>query len=164
MRGTVRVQTATRDSGDKRYYCTLQLTVSPGAKQVKVMLIFRGQGKRLSAQERAVWDPRVHVEFQPNAGVDGDMVETYVKRVFKPFLVDNGIGEALLFMDNLAAQQTEDVRAMYTANAVVPIFFPPNVTDLLQPVYHHLAQQLKKKMADLLDERLLEDAAFANNK
>jgi len=44
----------------------------------------------------------------------------------------------------------------------VPFFFPPNVTDLLQPVDHHLAQQLKKQMADLLDQRLLEDEAFAN--
>jgi len=161
VRGTARVQIATRDAGDKRY-CTLQLTVSPGARQVKVMLIFRGQGKRISAQERAAWDPRVHVEFQPNAWVDGDMVETYVKRVFKPFLEEQGVGEALLFMDNLAAQQTEDVRAMYTANGIVPFFFPPNVTDLLQPVDHHLAQQFKRRMADLLDERLLEDEAFAN--
>ena len=44
----------------------------------------------------------------------------------------------------------------------MPFFFPPNVTDLLQPVDHHLAQQLKKQMADLLDQRLLEDEAFAN--
>jgi len=51
---------------------------------------------------------------------------------------------------------------MYTANGVVPFFFPPNVTDLLQPVDHHLAQQLKRRMADLLDKRLLEDEAFAN--
>ena len=161
VRGTSRVQIATRDAGDKRY-CTLQLTVSPGARQVKVMLIFRGQGKRISAQEKAAWDPRVHVEFQPNAWVDGNMVETYVKRVFKPFLVEHRVDEALLFMDNLAAQQTEDVRAMYAANGIVPFFFPPNVTDLLQPVDHHLAQQFKKKMGDLLDERLLEDEPFAN--
>ena len=160
-RGAVKVQVAARDSGDKRY-CTLQITVSPGPEQVKPMLIFHGQGKRISAQEKAAWDPRVHVEFQPSAWVDSNMVKTYVAKVLKPFLDANGIGEALLFMDNLAAQQTEDARATYADNCIVPFFFPPNVTDLVQPVDHHLAQQLKQKMADLLDVRLVNDDMFGN--
>jgi len=160
QRGAVRVQIAERDSGDKRY-CTLQLTVSPGVQQVKPMIIFRGQGKRLSAQEKASWDPRVHVEFQPNAWVDGGMVEKYVSKVLKPFLIQGEIAEALLLMDNLAAQQTEEVRALYEDNGIKAFFFPPNVTDLVQPVDHHLAQQLKKTMADMLDDRLLENEAFA---
>ena len=161
LRGATTVQIAARDSGEKRY-CTLQITVSPGETQPSLMIIFRGQGARLSAQEKAAWDKRVVVEFQPKAWVDANMVEKYVKRILKPFLVDKGIDDALLFMDNLAAQQTEEVRAMYKENGIFAYFLPPNRTDMIQPVDRHLAQQVKKKMADLLDQRLVDDEVFRN--
>jgi hypothetical protein len=64
---------------------------------------------------------------------------------------------------SFSTQQTEDARKIYEQHDVKAYFFPPNCTDVIQPVDRHLAQQLKKKMADLLDERLVEDEQFSTD-
>jgi len=48
------------------------------------MVIFRGTGKRISAHEKAQWDPRVTVAFQPRAWFDDGprdiFTDEYVQR------------------------------------------------------------------------------------
>jgi len=99
--------------------------------------------------------------FQPKAWVDGAIAQRYIKDLFYPFMQEQRVEHALLFLDNLAAQQTEDAREIYMSNSTSrQYFFPPNNIDLIQPVDRHLVQQLKAKMASLLDERLDDDEAF----
>jgi hypothetical protein len=38
------------------------------------LLVFRGTGKRISAAEKAQYHPRIHVDFQPKAWVDGPVL------------------------------------------------------------------------------------------
>ena len=55
---------------DKRQAC--QETLRAAGQQPKPVLVFRGLGKRISAEdsERQLWDKRVNVLFQKNAWVD----------------------------------------------------------------------------------------------
>jgi hypothetical protein len=40
-----------------------------------LVIIFKGQGKRISVQERNSWDPTIPVLFQPKAWVDGELLQ-----------------------------------------------------------------------------------------
>ena len=78
-------------------------------------------------------------------------------------MLGQGCERSLLFLDNLAVQQTEDAREVYEQHDIKAYFFPPNCTDIIQPVDRHLAQQFKKGMAKLLDERLVNDEQFRSD-
>ena len=61
-----------------------------------------------SGVEKAAWDPRVEVLFQPKAWVDRATAEKWVDVVIKPFIKEressSGAGEFVMFQDNLDAQ------------------------------------------------------------
>jgi hypothetical protein len=163
-RGKDVVQIAQREGGEKRF-ATLQVCVhfDNDKPQPRIMIIFQGQGKRIRPEERAAWDKRVHVTFQRKAWMDGELMRRWVDEVLLPHLNATDPSpdrRAILFLDNLAAQSSEEIREHLAANEVKPWFFPPNCTDLLQPVDRHLARQVKAKVADLLTHRLVEDEPF----
>ena len=72
----------------------------------------------------------------------------------------NNRKDILLLLDNLAAQSTEEVREFLKKNDINPFYFPPGTTDLLQPVDHHFAQQVKSHIAKLLENKLINDDIF----
>ena len=58
-------------SGLDKRQCTVQLTVfGDGVSRVRPTLIFRGEGKRITPDERRSWDKRENVYFQKNAWCD----------------------------------------------------------------------------------------------
>ena len=89
---------------DKRF-CTLQACFRPGPDQPKPTLVFRGQGLRISAVEKAAWDKRVNVMFQEKAWVDRKTCNEWAEKYFCPYVKENHPNdESVLFCDNLDAQ------------------------------------------------------------
>ena len=66
------------DAG-KRFY-SLNICFSPDETKPRVAVIFRGEGKRISAVEKKAWDPGIDVYFQPSAWTDGGFVQNGPKK------------------------------------------------------------------------------------
>lgn len=69
----------------ERRFCTLPIIAraaigarnEPRCGQPKIVIIFRGQGQRISAEESAAWHLDVHVSFRAMACVDAAFCEAY---------------------------------------------------------------------------------------
>jgi hypothetical protein len=159
---------ADKGSSDKRFATitlALRLSGSPAnpIPQPRLSVIFKGSGKRISAEERAGWHPGVLVQFSEKAWTTADTIAHWGDE-FINWVRDDAYkkeGPVLLFMDNLGVQTDQAFRNRLISGGVTPWFFPPNCTDLVQPVDQHVAVQLKKEMGRLLDEKMLSDEDFA---
>lgn len=77
-KGAQRVWLAGTKADDGKRFCTLQIIARcangpedvPRRGQPKIGIIFRGQGCRISNEEKSGWHPDVHVRFQPKAWAD----------------------------------------------------------------------------------------------
>lgn len=118
---------------------------------MKLQIIFRGQGKRLSSEE---WDfyrglDNVTVRFQPKAWAD----EIYMQKWFMAFRESTlDLGEVMLGMDRHGSQKTPLCMAFMKSFGIVPVFTPPNCTDCVSPVDHHIGKTLKTKIRKLAHE------------
>ncbi len=118
-------------SGLDKRQCTVQLTIfADGGIRVKPMVIFRGQGKRISLHEQLKYDKRVFVRFQINAWCDENIMKWWIRHCWKPYLQD----ETLLILDVHTAQKTEDIKSLLTECDTIPVFVPPGCTSLVQPL------------------------------
>ena len=100
-------------------------------KAGQIGLIFRGMGK-LSAAEKAAYDPRVRVQFQATAWADRPTAEDWLNGTFGPIAATLE-GEKLLFCDNLDAQVVMGFRAAARRLNTLVWYLPPNCTDFLRP-------------------------------
>ena len=57
-------------SGLEKRQCSLQVMFRPEREQPKLTIIFRGQEKRISQDEKSEWHKGVNVYFKPNAWCD----------------------------------------------------------------------------------------------
>jgi hypothetical protein len=140
--------------GDKRF-CTLQVTICAHEEnqRVKLEIIFRGQGKTLSAEERACYAAldNVTIRWQAKAWADEIITCAYLHD-FREVTLDQG--EVLLGMDNHGAQVTPLCKAFYKLMGIQPAFTPPNCTDCTSPVDHHVGQALKLKIGKRFEKCL----------
>ncbi|KAK3243248.1 hypothetical protein CYMTET_47087 [Cymbomonas tetramitiformis] len=152
------ISTPSGSSLEKRQ-CRLQMCFAAdvhGNVQPRLALISRGKGLRITDVEKAAWDPRVDVYFQPNAWADREFCVEWAKRTYGPW-AKKVQGEKVLLMDNLDGQLTQEYRDFLKKEAdTLPWYYKPNCTDLLQPVDRHIAQQLKLLIA-VEQEGWLED-------
>lgn len=128
-----------------------------------ISIIFKGTGKRITAREREAWCPGVHVQFSAKAWTTAETIKEWADAFIDWVKKDTHKkpGEPVLFMDNLGVQTDPAFRKHLMSGGVKPWYFPPNCTDMIQPVDRHLAVQVKKEMGRLLDDKLLEDEQFA---
>lgn len=57
---------------------------------------------------------------------------------------------AVLFMDNFSAHALDDVKALLAQRGIKPVFFPPNMTAVLQPLDVTLNKMFKARLRFLL--------------
>jgi hypothetical protein len=126
--------------GLEKRQCTLQVCFSPVGDNIRIAIIFRGTGKRISAQEKASYHPAVDVYWQECAWVDRKVALDWLERTFKPAVADK---EFLLFCDNLDAQTHVDFREKVKEYGGFPRYGPPGLTDAWQPVDSGHGQLLK---------------------
>ena len=96
-------------SGLDKRQATVQLTIyADGVRRVKPLVIFRGTGKRITQQERLEHDPRVNVQFNPNAWWDEDMFVSWARHMWRRDVETR----KLLVIDSHRAQMTDQAMAI----------------------------------------------------
>ena len=68
--GEKRVAIAQPFAGLEKRQCTMQVIFGPGSRLMRISVIFRGTGKRISPVEKAAYHKNVDVFFQENAWAD----------------------------------------------------------------------------------------------
>ena len=90
--------------------------------------------------ERELQDHRVDVSFQCNAQVDS---QTNLYGLSKAKLFLDQYDQAVQFEDNLSSHTTPAVTAFQKQSKCTQILYPPNLTQVLQPVDRHVGIQYK---------------------
>ena len=146
-------------SDEGKRICTLQLIVRPvnGPREQLYCgqpwpeICFRGQGKKISQEERASWHPHVWVRFQPKAWYgDATCLEYAVERM--PEVTKQARmaqRESVLFADNLHGQTTREfIDACYSRAKAKSHLLPGGVTDLVQLIDRALGALVKHYMGE----------------
>ncbi|CAN0376864.1 unnamed protein product, partial [Ectocarpus sp. 4 AP-2014] len=111
QQGVKRVAVSQPFAGLEKRQCTMQVIFGPGKRVMRIALIFRGTGKRISKVEKAAYQKNVDVFFQKNEWADQDFCMEWVKKSFRPSLMRGRsqlpMERTLLLMDNLHAQTTD---------------------------------------------------------
>ncbi|CAB1117355.1 unnamed protein product [Ectocarpus sp. CCAP 1310/34] len=137
----------------------MQVIFGPGEKTMRISVIFRGQGKRISPVEKAAYHKDVDVFFQENAWADQKFCLEWAKRSYRDGLI-RGRGElpkarSILIMDNLHAQTTDEFKG-YLAKQCNTIAWlgPAECTDEVQPVDAGAGRFLKVEVGNEMDQWL----------
>ncbi|CAB1106728.1 unnamed protein product [Ectocarpus sp. CCAP 1310/34] len=137
----------------------MQVIFGPGEKTMRISVIFRGQGKRISPVEKAAYHKDVDVFFQENAWADQKFCMEWAKRSYREGLI-RGRGElpkarSILIMDNLHAQTTDEFKG-YLAKQCNTIAWlgPAECTDEVQPVDAGAGRFLKVEVGSEMDKWL----------
>jgi hypothetical protein len=167
-RGATVVRLAIQESSEKRF-CTLQIMIALSGNsdkpfpQPRIALIFRGQGIRISQQERDAWHPGVDIYFQSKAWMDKALQKEWMNRTVKTYVETHlpPDKQKVLFVDNLSSQTDDEfAEAMNAAGIQHRRLFPAGCTDILQPLDQHFNRYLKKNIGELLDGKLANDEEF----
>ena len=70
-------------------------------EQPKLAIFFRGQGKRISQDEKSEWHKDVNVYFQPNAWLDQNVCKNWCDETPLPFVKEQKLDKFVLLLDNL---------------------------------------------------------------
>ena len=136
---------------DAKREATLQICVrfvQPGELQVRGAIVFRGQGLRISAEEKMGWSPKIDVYFQPKAWMDTALCLKWITRTFAPLVTSVNAGEeSVLFMDNLSSQKAPSVKeALWEEARTKPHFLPAGQSDTVQVVDQGIGKMVKSFM------------------
>jgi hypothetical protein len=134
-------------SGIDKRFITLQLCIRPfGLQIIKPILIFRGMGVGISEAEREEFEKLTNIRcyFQTKAWADGEFC-LWCLDSFKADLLEAGIHEeVLLGLDGLAAQKTTGFLEKAVDHDVLPVYTPPDCTNVIAPCDHHVFLRLKE--------------------
>ena len=155
---------APSESSSKRQY-TMHVVVNAGdadKREGYVDIVAKGKGKRITNAEKMQWDDRVDVFWQENAWVDAvvmrDLATKFVQ--FK----NKTHGEStwvLLFCDNLSAHLDEEVKEIFGNGKVFLYYFPPSMTEVVQPIDAGYGRSLRCIIGNLLDNWLMDTGNLA---
>jgi hypothetical protein len=147
------------ESSTKRM-CTIQVTIcaDPDNQRVPIEIIFKNKskGEHLDADELAYYETlgNIRVRFQGSAWADEALMMEYF-RDFRTVTADQG--EVLLGMDRHGSQKTPLCLAFMELTKIIPAFTPPNCTDCVSPVDHHIGMRLKAMMAEEYEKEYEKD-------
>ena len=123
---------------------------------MRISVIFRGTGKRISPVEEAAYHKNVDVFFQENAWADQKFCMEWAQRPNRKNLM-RGRGHLpqerpILLMDNLHAQTTDAFKEFLSEHCnTLASYFPANNTDEVQPVDAGVGRMLKVEVGKQLD-------------
>ena len=165
--GSKRVWLVGSKQDDGKRFCTLQVAARcangspnlPRHGQARLLVIFRGTGKRISPEEREAWHPGVWVRFQKKAWADEALCEDYALVEMAEITAAARLAgrESVAIFDNLHGQTTQTHLANLARNRCKRHLLPSNTTDELQLVDAGVGHALKTEMAHLHDDWLSKD-------
>ena len=118
-------------SGLEKRQCSLQVMFRPEGEQTKLAIIFRGQGKRISQDEKSEWHKGVNVYFQPNAWLDQNVCMSWCDETPLPFVKEH---KFVLLLDNLKGQMQDNFKDAVAGAKGLLWHGVPGANDLWQPV------------------------------
>lgn len=135
--GLKEVWYASAASGLDKCQCTVQLTLFADGKQhERPIIIFRGQGKRISKTERDGWDKRGHIMFQQKAQCDKAIIKERVASEWANVFTNPHSASStrkILVADVHAAQQTNAVKTALHNQKTELVNVPQGCTSRIQP-------------------------------
>ena len=85
--GEKRVAIAQPFASLEKRQCTMQVIFGPGSKRMRISVIFRGIGKRISPVEKDAYHKNVDVFFQENAWADQKFCMEWAQRSYRKSLM-----------------------------------------------------------------------------
>ena len=108
---------------------------------------------RISAGEKALWNTDVKVFWQGKAWVDKHVMKDLAVRFVRHKQEVHGDNVwVILCCDNLSAHLDADVREIFGQGKVFLCFFPPNMTNFIQPIDAGLGRSVRIKIGHHLDD------------
>ena len=111
----------------------------------------RGAGKRIKAEETARYDPKVDMFWQKNAWVDGVVMIKLAAKFVEEKIRRHGDEWIVLYADNLSAHLNPEVKQIFGNAHVLLIYFPPNMTEMVQPIDAGYGRSLRAAIGRELD-------------
>ena len=106
----------------------------PEGSQPRLAIIFRGQGKRISDDEKMAWHPDVDVFFQQNMWLDQYVYIEWCKKTYLPFVTERDLSKFVLLLDNVEGKMQDDSKESVSSINGLLWYGLPDRTDLWQPV------------------------------
>ena len=120
-------------------------------------LVCRETGRRISMGEKVLWDENVQVFWQGKAWVDKFAMRNLAMRFVDLKTLKHGANTwVILFCDNFSAHLDEEVREIFGNAKVFLCYFPPNMTNFIQPIDAGLGRSVRIKIGHALDEWLMD--------
>jgi hypothetical protein len=131
--------------------CTVVLTLRGSGEQiVPPFVLFRGEGHLDPAVLAELDEQGIGYSFNAKAWADGESCIEHLKFLSKHVKENSPeTKEILLFLDGLSAQATDAFIEFALDLNILPCYFPPNCTHLLQPVDHHIGAWFKQQYSRL---------------
>ena len=152
--------------GLEKRQCTLQVIFRPEGEQPKLTIIFRGQGKCFSENEKSEWQKDINVYFQLNAWLDQNAYKNWCYETLLPFVREQKLNKSIVLLDNLKGQMQSNFKDAVGGSKGSLWYGLPGVTDLWEPFGAGYAATLKALIAvehrKWLDTDNLSDRWFGN--
>ena len=123
-----------------------------------VDLVTRGAGKRIKQAETQRYHPGVDMFWQKNAWVDGEVMKKLAHKFVREKLDKHGDDWVILYADNLSAHLLPEVKSIFGTNHVLVVYFPPNMTEMVQPIDAGYGRSLRCAIGRELDAWLMDAA------
>ena len=152
--------TCPSDSLRKRQF-TMHVVVNAGqdeARHAWVDLVSKGSGKRIKDAEKQRYHPEVNMFWQKNAWVDGNVMIELAHKFVREKKKKHGDDWVVLYADNLSAHLLPQVKTIFGNNQVLVIYFPPNMTEMIQPIDAGYGRSLRCAIGRELDAWLMDAA------
>jgi len=147
---------------------TMHIVMNAGRGNNKcgyIDLVAKGKGLRITNAEKEAWDSRVQFFWQKNAWVDSIVMQELAKRFVgyknKKFGEDHWV---IMFCDNLAAHVDSDVKKSFGDGKVPLVFFPPAMTEVIQPIDAGYGRSTRCCIGNELDRWLMDTSNLENGK
>ena len=120
-------------------------------------MVVRGTGKRISQGEKNLYDDDVDVFWQKKAWVDAEVMKKLAKTFVQKKNEKHGDDVwVILFCDNLGAHLDAEVKRIFGDGKVLLFYFPPNMTNFIQPIDAGLGRTVRRQIGHCLDTWLME--------
>ena len=120
-------------------------------------MVCRGTGKRIPEAEKNLYDNDIHVFWQKKAWVDKVVMRELAKRFVREKIIKHGEDVwVIMFCDNLNAHLDEEVKQIFGDGKVLLFYFPPNMTNFIQPIDAGLGRSVRIEIGNSLDLWLMD--------
>lgn len=137
---------------------TMHVVVNAGVGEAKagwVDLISKGKGVRIKKEEVTRYHQDVDMFWQKNAWVDTQVMIKLANKFVSFKKKKHGDDWIVLFCDNLSAHLAPEVKEIFGSNQVLLWFFPPNMTEMVQPIDAGYGRSLRAAIGRQLDNWLM---------